>query len=686
MDAHDRMFGEIAVRLELLTREQLAACRKAQTEGPRRSLAQLALSLGLMSEAEIEMVALQQRKVLERRREVREGHREAAVAVTHPERSARAGASLQPDPRAGARDRPADRPSGQREAARPRVENRPRALLDPLAPVTLDSRSAPGRKPAADGDTLEPGPLTLTDAEPHASEGREPTVPRVPHEPRSLLGQGLIVPDLAPASLQRAESGRTTREERESRKTEVPPPRARKPAGPAPANSNHEHQRLSRGAGGTLLGSSGQLQRAAELAAPSSQSSLRAAADRGWRNPSKPPPPTAAAHPAALGHNPLLDSASSTGTLAFGHASAPAPVAPTDAPAPARYLDQLLALAVDTGASDLHAHSGSPVLARVDGTLWPLTADAPLSPQAAEHVIAEIMSDEQWDALQLSGEVRFAYELPGVGRFRAHAYRQQHGLDIVFRALPTHIADPKDLLLPARMLLHVLDARSGLFIVSGPPGSGKTTTLATLAHVLANEHNLYVSTAEAPIEIVHGPGLGLIEQREIPAHAHNFAECIEQAERQGADVIMISELSSASAIAAALQAALAGCAVLACVQADSPWSALNQLLGHFHGHERTLARTKLGLCLRAVFTLRLLPRGSTRGRIPAVEMLLATPQVSQLIAEEQFDALEQLMASQTGNGMQTLDAALQELLRNRSITPEIAQRAARRERLEASGS
>src|SRR5262249_34948688 len=156
------------------------------------------------------------------------------------------------------------------------------------------------------------------------------------------------------------------------------------------------------------------------------------------------------------------------------------------------------------------------------------TADAPLTPPAAEQVIAEIMTDAQWDELQLSGEVRFAYELAGVGRFRAHAYRQAHGLDVVFRALPEHIVDPKDLSLPSRMLMHVLEARSGLFLVSGPPGSGKSTTLATLGHVLANEHNLYVATAESPIEIVHEPGLGMIEQREVPLHAHNFAECIEQ--------------------------------------------------------------------------------------------------------------------------------------------------------------
>ncbi|HKP55749.1 MAG TPA: ATPase, T2SS/T4P/T4SS family [Polyangiales bacterium] len=686
MDAHDRMFGEIAVRLELLTRDQLAACRKAQAEAPRRSLAQMALALGFMSEAEIEMVALQQRKVLERRREAREGQREAAAVVTQPERPARsaagAGASMRPQAEARVTSRPADRPSGQREAARPQRESRPRALLDPLGAVTLE----PSPKPATSADTLEPGPLTLSDAD-EGDDARDPTVPRVPQEPRSMVGQGLLVPDLAPTPLSRAPE----REERAGKKTEVPPSRARKLAAPTPANTNHEAKVLSRGAGGTLLGSSGQLQqRAAALAAApssSSQSAMRPAADRGWRNPSKPPPPTAStARAEALAHDPRLDSGPPTGTLAWNPASAPRPSAMPTRDTPTRYLDQLLALAVDTGASDLHAHSGSPVLARVDGALWPLTADAPLSPQAAEHVIAEIMSDEQWDALQLTGEVRFAYDLPGIGRFRAHAYRQQHGLDVVFRALPAHIADPKDLLLPARMLLHVLDARSGLFIVSGPPGAGKTTTLATLGHALANEHNLYVSTAEAPIEIVHSPGLGLIEQREIPTHAHNFAECIEQAERQGADVIVVSELSSASAIAAALQAALSGCAVLACVQADSPWAALTQLLGHFPSSERALARAQLSLALRAVFTLRLLPRGSTRGRIPAVEMLLANPQVAQLIADEQFDALEQLMISQPGSGMQTLDAALQELLRNRAISPEIAQRAARRERLEASGS
>jgi twitching motility protein PilT len=230
------------------------------------------------------------------------------------------------------------------------------------------------------------------------------------------------------------------------------------------------------------------------------------------------------------------------------------------------------------------------------------------------------------------------------------------------------------------MLLHVLEARSGLFLVSGPPGSGKTTTLATLAHVLANEHNLYVATAESPIEIVHEPGLGMIEQREIPLHAHNFAECIEQSVASGADVIVISELSTPSATLAALQAALSGCAVLAAVQAESPWAALAQLLAHFTGTERVYARAKLSLALRAVFTQHLMPLSSARGRIPAVEMLLATPQVAQLIADEQLEGLEALMTQQQNTpGMQTLEGALHELVRARMIT-EVAERAARRER------
>ncbi len=692
MDAHDRMFGEIAVRLELLSREQLTACRKAQADGAgQRSLAQLALSLGLMSEAEINLVTQQQRKVIERRREARD-----AGGVTQPDRPPRA--------RTESSERTvkaSSNPPGARES-RPhaKFETRPGRLRGTPPPVPPEARASSAPPDPLAAPSIPPLPATAAEAraaaDRAANDEREPTIPRVPNEPRSLIGMGLVVPDLdpsqhlAPATMPSPPPEHRVKDERPGKRTEVPPARARRLANTPPANTNQAAAGLSRAAGGgTLLASSGQLQRAAQLdllRAPAlSPSSVRPAADRGWRNPSKPPPQAAAqAHDASV-----LAPGPRTGTLAWNPnpALAARPIAApgSTAPTQSRYLDQLLALAIDTGASDLHAHSGSPVLARVDGALWPLTADAPLSPPAAEQVIAEIMTDAQWDALQLAGEVRFAYELAGVGRFRAHAYRQEHGLDIVFRALPSHIADPKDLQLPSRMLLHLLECRSGLFLVSGPPGSGKTTTLATLAHVLANEHNMYVATAEAPIEIVHGPGLGLIEQREIPTHAHNFAECIEQAMRQSADVIVVSELSSATAVAAALHAALAGCAVIASVQADSPWAALSQLLGYFTGLERAHARARLALAVRGVFTMHLVPRFSTRGSVPAVEMLLANPQLAQLIADEQLDQLEPLMAASNAAGMQTLEAALYELSRARSIAPEIAQRAARRERLEASG-
>lgn len=722
MDAHDRMFGEIAVRLELLTREQLGACRKAQAEsGGKRSLPELALSLGMLSDSEIHLVTEQQRKVLERRREARDNQRDSAP-VTHSERpskqpAVRGRTITAPGTGGGAVATAFGAPARDSQPSR-RPDSRPRPAVSTPPPIPAEARlasSAPA--PAGDRESgVDATPAIRGDDTSERLE-REPTVPRIAHEPRSLLGMGLVVPDLdctpldAHAAFEaqslRADSfppsAPPPRDERPGKRTEVPPSRARRVAHPPPANSNHEAPRpsLGRGLGGTLLAGSGELKRSAGEAVRGltlPEGSLRPAADRGWRNPSRPPPPLTAERPEPIdvpgssngphagpvswspGPSPSARPTVNAGKPSIAMALPPTAATLSALPSDSRYLDQLLALAVETGASDLHAHSGSPVLARVDGALWPLTADAPLTPPAAEQVIAEIMTDAQWDELQLGGEVRFAYELSGVGRFRAHAYRQAHGLDVVFRALPMHIVDPKDLSLPARMLTHVLETRSGLFVVSGPPGSGKTTTLATLAHVLANEHNLYVATAESPIEIVHGPGLGLIEQREIPLHAHNFAECIEQAVNLGADVIMVSELSTPSAIMAALQASLSGCAVLAAVQAESPWAALAQLLSHFSGSERVHARAKLSIALRAVFTQHLMPRSSARGRIPAVEMLLGNPQVAQLIADEQIEDIEALVGTQPVAGMQTLEAALHELARARMITPEVAQRAARRER------
>jgi twitching motility protein PilT len=427
--------------------------------------------------------------------------------------------------------------------------------------------------------------------------------------------------------------------------------------------------------GGTLLTGAALAQRrkaATDAEAAASKSSARPVPQgRDWRNPSRPPPL------AALGSEAHLSRGGQAEAVAWPANDAPLRKPKLPSPEAARYLDAALAVAVESGASDLHVHSGSALHLRIDAKLWPMNSEHTLSRENAERVIAEVLDESQWMQLMIDGDLRFAYELPEVGRFRAHAYCQERGTDIVFRILPKQLATPEKLGLTAA-LGSLPEHVAGLCVCSGPSGSGKTTTLATLAQSIAATRALHVVTVESPIEFLHSPGLGLIEQREVGKHVASFAAGIELAQRQGADLIVVSDLGASGALEASLRAVRGRCLVLGSLRASSSAQALSKLLHATDAQHAERLRAELAYALRLLLHQRLVPRAKGPGRVAAVESIVNSAALAQLIREDKLQQLPAVMAAGKGAGMLSLDEALDELLRAGTISTDSARRAAQR--------
>jgi twitching motility protein PilT len=314
---------------------------------------------------------------------------------------------------------------------------------------------------------------------------------------------------------------------------------------------------------------------------------------------------------------------------------------------------------------------------RVDGKLWPLTDGVVITRDVAERVIAEVLDQAQRMQLALEGELRFSYALAGVGRVRAHAYSQERGTDIVFRLSPNPLGSAEKLGLSS-MLRSVREQPAGLYVCSGPAGAGKTTTLAALTQALVSERARHVVSVESSIEIVHAAGLGLVEQREVGQHVSSFAQGIELAQRQGADIIVVSDLGADGALEASLRAASARCLVLGGLRASSAVQAISKLLRARDARHAERLRFELSHALQLVTHQRLLPRAKGSGRVLALETLVNTPQVSLLFREDKLHQLPAAMSAGRNHGMLLLDDALEELVRAGTISHEAARRVARR--------
>ncbi|SEP90681.1 twitching motility protein PilT [Ectothiorhodospira magna] len=326
------------------------------------------------------------------------------------------------------------------------------------------------------------------------------------------------------------------------------------------------------------------------------------------------------------------------------------------------YLKQLMA----AGGSDLHLVSGDPPRIRVHGEIRPI-GDTPLQPQDLSHLMGEILSPDARIVFDRDDGVDFAYAIEGVGRFRVNLFRHLHGQAAVFRAIPECALSLSQLNLP--MTLAGLGMqRQGLVLVTGKTGSGKSTTLAALVDDINQRRRGHIITIEDPIEFVHHRKRCLISQRQVGVHTKTFAAALRSALREDPDVILVGELRDLDTIALAVTAAETGILVLGTLHTNGAATTVDRIINVFPAMKQPQIRTMLSTSLRGVISQQLVCRADGEGRVLAMEILVNTPAVANLIREGRTDQLLGAMQSGALTGMQTMDTALRRLLDGGFIT------------------
>ena len=336
-------------------------------------------------------------------------------------------------------------------------------------------------------------------------------------------------------------------------------------------------------------------------------------------------------------------------------------------------ISQLLAFSVKNGASDLHLSAGVPPMIRVDGDVRRINVPA-MEHRQVHEMVYDIMNDKQRKDYEEFLETDFSFEIPGLARFRVNAFIQNRGAGAVFRTIPSKILTLEDLQCP-NIFAEIASYPRGLVLVTGPTGSGKSTTLAAmLDHKNDNEYS-HILTIEDPIEFVHESKKSLINQREVHRDTLGFNEALRSALREDPDTILVGELRDLETIRLALTAAETGHLVLGTLHTSSASKTIDRIIDVFPGAEKDMVRSMLAASLRAVIS-QTLCRKIGGGRVAAHEILIGTPAIRNLINEDKV--AQMYSAIQTGNnvGMQTLDQNLQDILAKGLIAREEARRKA----------
>ena len=333
-------------------------------------------------------------------------------------------------------------------------------------------------------------------------------------------------------------------------------------------------------------------------------------------------------------------------------------------------IDQFLRLLVQHSGSDLHLAVGSPPIIRQHGTLERIKFRE-LTQADMETLMFEIATPEQKEKFEATSDIDFAYEIPDLARFRVNMFRQRKGIGTVMRTIPSKVLTADDLGLPEGVR-RFCQLHKGLVLVTGPTGSGKSTTLAAMIDLINSTRADHILTIEDPVEFVHQNKKGLVNQREIGTHTKSFAAALRAALREDPDVILVGEMRDLETIELGISAAETGHLVFGTLHTNSAAKTVDRIINVFPADQQEQIRAMLGESLKGVVAQQLLRTADGKGRVAALEIMVGTPALGNMIREGKTHQVPSLIQTGKKEGMQLMDQALLDLLMKKKVTPEEA--------------
>lgn len=333
-------------------------------------------------------------------------------------------------------------------------------------------------------------------------------------------------------------------------------------------------------------------------------------------------------------------------------------------------LIELVNLGTEKLASDIHITVGRPPTLRIDGTLIPIT-DTPLTPEDTLNLTKQALTENQMKVLEEKGELDFSFSSPGVGRYRVNAYRQRGTYGMALRIIPMSIPTMESLGLPT-VLRDLARLPRGLILVTGPTGSGKSTTLASMIDQINRERNCHILTLEDPLEYLHRHNKSIVNQREIGNDSHSFGSALRGALRQDPDVILVGEMRDLETISIAITAAETGHMVLSTLHTLGAAKTIDRVIDVFPPHQQQQIRVQLSSVLQAVVSQQLLPKADGKGRVAAFEIMVANPAIRNLVREGKIHQIDTAIQTGAKQRMQTMDNSLIDLYARGLIKKDVA--------------